>query len=73
MKRYGSGKTHLSRLTEEAERVYNVTEPLEIWELVFEELNGDRTYYYTTTGAIKTDRLLTEGELNQMLINFGKE
>lgn len=62
-KRYGFQKTVL-HLSEEAQKVYDEIDPLTIYE----NENG----LYTITGAIEAENL-TEGEVNDALIDFGCE
>ena len=61
-KRYGCQNTAL-QLSPEAQKVYNETDPLDI----FENENG----LYTLTGAIVAENL-TEGEVNDALISLGE-
>ncbi len=61
-KRYGCQETAL-HLSPEAQKIYNDTDPLNI----FENENG----LYTLTGAIEAENL-TEGEVNDALISLGE-
>ena len=62
-KRYGCQETAL-HLSPEAQRVYNETDPIDI----FENENG----LYTLTGAIVAENL-TEGQVNDALISLACE
>lgn len=63
MKRYGNEPTKLV-LNQTAQRVYNNTDPLDIYELD----NGT----YKITGCLEADNLTAE-QVNTALIEFAKE
>lgn len=57
---YGNDSTHLT-LTERAERIYSVSDPLRI-----EETETEDGYRYTLTGIIEADGL-TEAEVSEYI------
>lgn len=50
--RYGDGPTVL-KLSEKAQRIYNVTDPLDIYEYTFIDDDGLGGTYWTAHGAIE--------------------
>lgn len=70
-RKYGSVWTNLS-LSAEAQKVYNETQPLDIWEIEGTTDGIDTVYTYDITGVLE-EKGLTEDEVNQCLIAFGDE
>ena len=68
MKKYSTGRTNL-RLTEKAQSIYDVTDPLDIIEREIEDDEGNITYSYDIKGCFETNDH-TEDEINEILEEF---
>lgn len=66
-KRYGDTRTDLT-LTEKAQKVYNVTDPIDIYE----REEDDDVFVYTMRGVIEKDDLSAD-DVNQILEEFADE